>query len=116
MESTRQGLFQGADHCCCVQPTDGGFSALRLYGHRWATWVALMLAFSVTVVVPFLVILGWLDTFTGLYLNRPYFRVANHFQILLFGIVESILLGVLCTPIMRTNAGLPIELTQQTRT
>lgn len=70
------------------------FSAMRLYGYRWATWVALMLAFSVTVVVPFLVILGWLDTFTGLYLNRPYFRVANHFQILLFGIVESILLGV----------------------
>ncbi len=68
--------------------------ALRIYERRWATVIALVVTSSVTVIVPFLAAIGLVQTFNGLYANAPFFRVANHAQVLLLGLVQSALLGI----------------------
>lgn len=67
---------------------------LRIIDMRWAAWAALILTTSVTVVVPVLTVLDAIQTFRGLYENAPFFRIANHAQILLFGLIQSTLLAI----------------------
>jgi hypothetical protein len=71
-----------------------GLCALRIYGRYWATLVALIITSTTTVLVPLLTTLGLIQTFNGLYENAPFFRVANHAQIFLFGLVQSAHLAV----------------------
>lgn len=70
-----------------------GLCVLRVYEKRWATVIALVITSTTTVLVPFLTAQGVIKTFNGLYESAPFFRVANHAQILLFGIVQSTLLA-----------------------
>ena len=67
---------------------------LRIYGKRWAVWVALTITSAITVAVPLLTAMDAIHTFQGLYEKAPFFRIANHAQILLFGLVQSTLLAI----------------------
>jgi serine/threonine protein kinase len=67
---------------------------LRIRGHRWATVASLVPTIGGMVIVPVLAILGWIPSFETLYAENPYFDYVNHAQVLLLGLMQTILLGI----------------------
>lgn len=93
-EHRLQDFVQCMGIACFYNLTIVGLSILRLRGYHWASWIALCMTSFTTVAVPLLTVIGLMQMFDGLYAQAPFFRVANHSQILLMGIAESMLLSI----------------------